>query len=731
MRSRSKKYYVLLDILRIISCILVLLYHLNILKGGFLAVCTFFALSGYLGCLSALNNKKFSIKEYYVSRFKKIYIPLIIVVFITVILVKITNITWLNLKQETTSVIFGYNNFWQLSVKLDYFARAGNSPFIHLWYISILMQFDLIFPILFVLFKKIDKKVKKNLSIILVFLLTVLSTGYFYYLSQNANIMAVYYNTFARIFSILIGVFVALVHYKYYIKQSKILNSNNKLIFTLYIIFLIIMCIFINSESKYYALYMILTTIISVRLIKYATVKNSRTNNRVLNFISKSTYEIYLVQYPVIFFMKNIIVNEYLKVIIIIIFTLIISFILHFILSKSRYIIFKIIKFILFLIVIIFGSFLVITEKDHTREMKELEQVLNNNSKNIKQKNSEYINNLKKEQEEWDKLLQSMDDEESKIAEIVSNLPVMGIGDSVMLGAINGLYKKFPNGYFDGEVSRSTVAGEKVLLNLKNSGKLGNILILGLATNTTYSDRRIDNIMNIVDDRQVYWINCVGCDDGSFNSRFAEYSKKYPNIHIVKWDDVAKGHPEYLYKDGIHPKGDGINAYVDAIYNTLYDVYKEEYKVKREQLIKEHEEEEKNKITFYGNDLLTNSYSYIQKKFTKATFNIEDNFNDIYDKLNTMVKDKSLEHRIVLLFDNNISIDQYKKIIKLCKDYEIYIVNINNEKLKFNNDNVKVINFYNEINKNEDYILADKIHLTEKGSKALTNKLYKKIEGDN
>ena len=729
MKDESKKYYFMLDIIRIVSCILVLLYHLNILKGGFLAVCTFFALSGYLGCMSALKREEFGVKQYYINRLKKIYIPLIIVVFITVILAKITNVTWLNLKQETISVIFGYNNFWQLSAKLDYFARAGNSPFIHLWYIAILLQFDLVFPLIFKLFKKIDKKFNKNISVILVSILTLLSTGYFYYLSKNSNIMVLYYNTFARIFSILIGVLAALIHHKYNIKLLKILKKNNVLAFTFDTILLIVMCIFVTAESKYCALFMILTTILSVRMIKYATIKSSKKSNKTLDFISKSTYEIYLVQYPVIFFMKNISMNEYLKLVVIIILTLLISFILHFMIDKTKNIILKVSKTIIFILIILVGSFLVIVEKDHTKEMKELEKVLNSNSKNIEQKNSEYINNLKKEQEEWEKLLQSMDDDESNIANVVSNLSVMGIGDSVMLGAINGLYNKFPNGYFDAEVSRSTVAGEKVLSNLKNSGKLGNVLILGLATNTMYTDRRIDNIMDIVGDRQVYWVNCVGCDDTSFNSRFAEYSKKYPNIHIVKWDDVAKGHPEYLYKDGIHPKGAGIDAYVNAIYDTLYNTYKEEYKVKKEQMIKEHEQEENNKITFYGNDLLTNSYSYIQEKFTKATFNIK-NFNSLYDELENKIKDKSLEHRIVLLFDNNISINQYKKIINLCKDYEIYIVNINNEKLKFSNDNVKVINFYNEINKNEDYTLADKIHLTEKGNKSLTNKLYKEIEGE-
>ena len=138
--KEDSKYYMRLDVIRIIACVLVLLYHLEILKGGYLAVCTFFALSGYLVCMSSLNKEPFSIKKYYFNRIKKIYIPLIVVVFITVIITKfIPIIKWVNLKQETLSVIFGYNNFWQLSANLDYFTRNVNSPFTHLWYISILM----------------------------------------------------------------------------------------------------------------------------------------------------------------------------------------------------------------------------------------------------------------------------------------------------------------------------------------------------------------------------------------------------------------------------------------------------------------------------------------------------------------------------------------------------------------------------------------------------------------
>ena len=169
----KKEYYRRLDLIRIISCILVLFYHLNILKGGYLAVCTFFTLGGYLVtlggylvCMSALRKEEFSIKKYYINRLKKIYLPLMIVVFITVFVAKVSkSVIWMNLKPETLSVAFGYNNFWQLSANLDYFTRNVNSPFTHFWFISILMQFDLLFPIIFVILRKIDKKAKDKIPV--------------------------------------------------------------------------------------------------------------------------------------------------------------------------------------------------------------------------------------------------------------------------------------------------------------------------------------------------------------------------------------------------------------------------------------------------------------------------------------------------------------------------------------------------------------------------------------
>ena len=65
---------------------------------------------------------------------------------------------------------------------------------------------------------------------------------------------------------------------------------------------------------------MILTTFITTRLIKYSLLDNRKQErvDKLVKSLAKITYEIYLVQYPVIFFMNNIPLDNSLKIVLII-----------------------------------------------------------------------------------------------------------------------------------------------------------------------------------------------------------------------------------------------------------------------------------------------------------------------------------------------------------------------------------------------------------------------------
>lgn len=576
--KEKQLYFKRLDYIRVISCIMIFLYHLHIIQGGFLAVCTFFVISGYLSSVSALKKANFSLLDYYINRIKKIYIPLLVVVSITIILsIKVFDSNWLNLKKETLSVVFGYNNYWQLSASMDYFTKHIASPFTHLWYISMLMQFELVFPILYLLLKKLKEKVHKDFSVLIVTFLFITTTTYFYYISGNKDVMSVYYNSFARSFSFFGGVLLAILGYYYGNKLIKPLKKYNRLVYLIYLVLLITLCLFVSDKSPNYALFMILITFISMRLVKYSTLKNSSFKpSELISFISKTSYEIYLVQFPVIFFFESVSMSNVLKNILIIIVTIIVSAIIHFITDyKVKNKLIKIIKVFITVMIIIVGISTYIGAKDKALEMKELENKLNANLKVMEEKNKELKDNIEKqttkeEQNNNEEPINENNPQTTEITDSVSNISVVGIGDSVLLGAVEALYEKFPNGYFDGKVSRTITQAEDLINELKDQGKLGDTLILSLANNGEFNYWICQELMEIVGDRKVYWVSAVGADDPTFNAQFKEFAKEYSNITIVEWEEASKDHPEYFYADGIHLKPDGMYAYAEVIYNAIY-----------------------------------------------------------------------------------------------------------------------------------------------------------------
>ena len=573
----EKKYYKNLNILRIIACILIFLYHLNILKGGYLAVIVFFVLSGYLSCNSIFSDN-FSFKKYYINKLLHLYLPLIFVVFISITAISfIPSINWMNLKPETTSVIFGYNNYWQLNANLDYFTRHVDSPFMHFWYIAILLQFDLILPFICLGLKKIGDKIHKILPITITILLGIGSTLYFCKLSNN-NIMCAYYDSLSRVFACLFGLSLGIfIHYYGNLIPKKLTNDIvSKIISIFYYILLIVLMILFNTDNMY--LLMIITTFITIRLICYETINTNELNNfdKFIKHISNISYEIYLFQYPIIFIFQEIEMNIIIKNILIVLITVLLSFILHLCLKIKRDEKFKILKYILRIIVLlvtIFGVYKYIIAKDYTAEMKELEELLNQNEEIMEQNNLEYESNLKDEEEKYNKLIEELGSDEEGLKDYILNLPIVGLGDSVLLGTVNDLKKKFPNGYFEGVTSSTCYEAVPKLKALKNQNKLGNPIILNYGANGDCPNSYKDKIMDIIGDRKLYWINITNKKQIWFNDKIVKYAENHPNIKIIDWYSASKNHPEYFYTDGIHLKENGAKAYANTIYNAIYDTY--------------------------------------------------------------------------------------------------------------------------------------------------------------
>ena len=739
MQSSNQKrdYYKYLDIIRIFSCVIIFLYHLGLLKGGFLAVNVFFVLSGYLAFISARKDNNFSIKEYYLKRLKSIYLPLVIVVFLSLAIVPlIVKNNWLNLKPETFSVLFGYNNFWQLKASLDYFSRHIDSPFMHLWFIAILIQFDLLFPFIYKFIKKTKSKINRVCDAIIIFLLAILSFLGFYYYSLANNMMAAYYNSIFRCFALLFGLLMAILHTS---NNSLILDdlkkgSKPKAIIICYLLVLLLFFLNVDAINRCFQISMIVVTIITCRIIDYSiwvTKTNIETDvDKLIKNTSKITYMFYLVQYPVIYIFQNINIFSTYKYLLIFSITLMISIIINYsldfyhkcIINRKRFIV-----FIVILLIASYGVLVLLISKDYSKDMHKLEVELANNQKLILKKQEDYTLKMKEQEQELSRQLELIKQDINNIGDYVKNLRVVGIGDSVMLGAVNNLYAMFPNGYFDAQVSRTTWSVNGILQDLDRNNLLGEVVVINMGANGDCSEECKNQIMKTIGDRKVFWLTTTCTETLYANDNIVEFAKKYANLYIIDWNELSKGHDDYFYVDGIHLTFPGREAYTQVVYEAISNVYKKEYEDKTTQTIQEYNDSLKNKYEFYGNDLLLGTYQYIINDFIDSKFNIN-NYdyatlkNELVKKYNSNV----LSKRIVLVFDSSFKISnkQYNELASLLDGTKIFVFHINDSIV---NNKVQIIDFDSEISNNSDYLIGDLIHLSSKGSKALANKIISSL----
>lgn len=162
------KYRAEIDGLRAIAILSVMFYHagFNLFKGGYIGVDVFFVISGFLTTsiiLKEVDNKSFSILNFYERRARRILPALFFVLFISV------PIAWLTLEatdlksffQSLNSIpLFTANHFFWKDV--DYFAVASElKPLIHTWSLAVEEQYYIILPILFLILGK-ERKGKKR-----------------------------------------------------------------------------------------------------------------------------------------------------------------------------------------------------------------------------------------------------------------------------------------------------------------------------------------------------------------------------------------------------------------------------------------------------------------------------------------------------------------------------------------------------------------------------------------
>lgn len=308
----SAKQIAGLDGLRGIAILGVIGYHLapHTVLGGFLGVNLFFVLSGYLMAVTsrkAQAHSNFRVGKFYWKRIVRIYPALILTVCATLFAAQFLAPDILQgIRPEVLSIFNASNNWWQISRNASYFTRiTGTSPFTHLWSLAIEMQFYLLWPFLFLGYTAFNRR--KGLGAFFFILLILASAlAMLLLLKPNGDHSRVYYGTDTRIFALLVGGLLGLRP-----KQPRSRRRRN--IIMQVVIFVLLLTGFLwlyfiadGQKVQTYWLVLVPSALIASGLISLCADKSLPFGRWIdcppLRWLGKHSYELYLVQYPVIFF---------------------------------------------------------------------------------------------------------------------------------------------------------------------------------------------------------------------------------------------------------------------------------------------------------------------------------------------------------------------------------------------------------------------------------------------
>ena len=602
--NELKKRSIGIDIIKAISLISVIIYHIYEYKGTYIGVVLFFVISGYL-ITEILYERDDSYFKFIKRRYTKIFPPLIAVLTLSC-LAFYYFYGFINLKLifNSLSSLFGLSNIYQIYSGMSYFERSGDLfPLLHTWSLSIEIQFYVIFPFLIYLFKKLKLNTKFIAAIILI--LSLISGGIMFYKEyMNYDISAIYYGTDTRIFSILIG---SAFYFIFKDEELKLKKVNIVSYIFLGLIILIVLSVDYSSKSNYYGLLYLISILggfITVTSIKTGFLDFNSLMAKPLSKLGEHSYVYYLWQYPIMVYSLEYFkwsdIDYYYTVVLQIIILIVLSEISYKFLieSKQGSIILRRIFLVIYVAILVF---LPISTESNSEEVQNRANEIDNNlitddfngithNSTKKEYDSLRIDNVdyivdrllleeitsfeeqqdKKIEKKVDEVVEKKEDKD-KIDNSIEGKDYTFIGDSVMKMGEPYIKEIFKDANIDAKVSRQFTDLPKVLEALKDSKKLKNIVVIHLGTNGVINKESFETSMKLLDGKTIYLMNTVVPKpwEKSVNKNLEEWSADYNNITIIDWYKYAKGEKKLFYKDATHPKPEGAKKYAEFILESI------------------------------------------------------------------------------------------------------------------------------------------------------------------
>ena len=605
-----------LDGMRALAIIAIIFYHLmpHVLPGGYLAVNIFFVLTGFFITSSVIEEYgqkgKLAYKRYLARRFHRLFLPLLwMLIAVTAYITLFQRDLLLNLRPWLLSSLGMVNNWWQISVGGSYFEQFYvQSPFMHLWFLSVVSQIYVIWPLIVLLLLALykDKRIILYTAVGLS-LFSALAMAMLYVPGEDAS--RVYFGTDTRLFSFMIGSALSVVWPLERLDEPVPKQLVRRLTFAGLLSYAVLGVMFSNmldSQTFTYRGGMYLNSVIigvAVALTAHPATGISRMMRfKPIQWLGRRSFLLYLWYYPVIALYQAKVVDTSVDpgrhVLIQLVLILSLSETGYQLFEKERWKVpfvqswrladtfarmklsgsrgftghlpeklAAIISFCLLMIAL--TGFAQAKSGENAAVQQLREQIAASQSK---------MEEINRDDSARSRAINNIEGLERETVLFAHDADITFIGDSVLLSVADQLVTIFGQAVVEGAVSRQLYQTPAVIADLEKREKLHDTVVVFLGSNGTFTQRQMETfIKEVGTSRNLFFLttNVPRIWKDSVNEQLALAESNHSNVHILDWNAYSSGHDEWLLEDQVHPNPTGAQQLAlfvaEEIYQELND----------------------------------------------------------------------------------------------------------------------------------------------------------------
>lgn len=629
-RATRSHYVGALDGLRVLAILAVLVYHANPswLPGGYFGVTVFFVVTGYLTTLSIEREigraGRLDYPRFVLKRVTRLLPSMLAVVGVTTLLCVFLAPNLLpKLKSDVVPALLFVENVFYIVRNVSYFANAGlPSPLTHFWYLGVVMQFYVIWPLVLLGMRKVVRS--RRMARTVVGILAVASAVLMAVLyDPTGDTARIYYGPDTRAAELLLGALAALWTGGHGLNLRALPAVGPRLkgapawtcdaLALACLAGLGVMCFSLNGYSEFaYRGGMLLAAVLTAVLVSCLCRPQSALAHvlgaRPVAEAGKRAFAVYLWHYPLL-----VVLNPATRTTELPVWGWALEFMLILACAEASYRLFekgqgprelagRPMPLGLAVPQVAFGALGVLCalvllfvpiSAEQTGVPAEMQQMSAEEQQYLAEQQAAAEATQSGDNGEGDGAQSEPQQDDTKfdvsgtyfagtafaaaIDQInatsftvdastgATNASVVLIGDSVPAGAITQFYKYFPNGYIDAQVGRQLYAGVDVYRQCQANGHDGDVVVWAIGDNGVARESQVKELIDAVDPSKHVYLCTVRVPlalQDMNNQLFKDVAAQYDNVDVIDWYAESAGHDEYFWSDGTHLRPEGAEAYV-------------------------------------------------------------------------------------------------------------------------------------------------------------------------